>query len=220
MKVLLAEDDPLIGEAVATSLRKSGFSVDWVKDGHEAETALLLGHYGLLVLDLGLPRLDGMDLLRRLRQSENAIPVLVVTARDGVADRVGGLNSGADDYMVKPFNLDEMVARVHALIRRYQGRPNSELRLGALRVEPMTRAVTLHGKDISLSEREFRLLLTLMEKPGSVLSINQLEDKLYGWGEEVASNTIEVQLHRLRRKLGKEWIRNVRGVGFKIVDPA
>ncbi len=220
MKVLLAEDDPLIGEAVATSLRKSGFSVDWVKDGHEAETALLLGHYGLLVLDLGLPRLDGMDLLRRLRQSENTIPVLVVTARDGVADRVGGLNSGADDYMVKPFNLDEMVARVHALIRRYQGRPNSELRLGALRVEPMTRAVTLHGKDISLSEREFRLLLTLMEKPGSVLSINQLEDKLYGWGEEVASNTIEVQLHRLRRKLGKEWIRNVRGVGFKIVDPA
>lgn len=220
MKVLLAEDDPLIGDAIAASLRKSGFSVDWVRDGQEAETALLLGHYGLLVLDLGLPRIDGMELLRRLRQHENPIPVLVVTARDGVADRVGGLNSGADDYLVKPFSLDELVARVHALIRRYQGRPNSELRLGALRVEPTTRAVTLQGKDVSLSEREFRLLLTLLEKPGSVLSISQLEDKLYGWGEEVASNTIEVQLHRLRRKLGKEWIRNVRGVGFKIVDPA
>ncbi|MDD2884762.1 MAG: response regulator [Dechloromonas sp.] len=220
MKVLLAEDDALIGDAVATGLRKSGFSVDWVRDGQEAETALLLGHYGLLVLDLGLPRRDGMDLLRRLRQNENPIPVLVMTARDGVADRVGGLNSGADDYLVKPFNLDELVARVHALIRRYQGRSNSELRLGALRVEPTTRAVTLQGKEVSLSEREFRLLLTLLEKPGSVLSISQLEDKLYGWGEEVASNTIEVQLHRLRRKLGKEWIRNVRGVGFKIVDPA
>lgn len=220
MKLLLAEDDPLIGEAVATGLRRAGFTVDWARDGQEAETALLVGDYALMVLDLGLPRRDGLSVLRRLRAGESLMPVLVMTARDGVSDRLEGLYGGADDYLVKPFDLDELIARVHVLLRRFQRRPASTLELGGLRIEPATRAVTLNGEDLSLSDREFRLLLALMEKPGSVLSIQQLEHLLYGWGEEVASNTIEVQLHRLRKKLGRDWIRNIRGVGFKLVAPA
>jgi DNA-binding response OmpR family regulator len=219
LKLLLVEDDPLIGEAMATGLRQAGFTVDWAHDGQEAESALLLEEYALLVLDLGLPRLDGMALLRRLRGAEAMLPVIVVTARDGVADRLEGLYGGADDYLVKPFDLDELIARVHVLLRRFQQRPARALELGGLRVEPVTRTVTLDGEDLSLSDREFRLLLTLMEKPGLVLSIEQLEHRLYGWGEEVASNTIEVQVHRLRKKLGRDWIRNIRGVGFKLVVP-
>lgn len=219
MRILLAEDDPLIAAGIIAGLRQSSFAVDWVKDGMAAEGALQLENYGLLLLDLGLPKLTGQSLLRRLRDAGNAIPVLVVTARGSLQDRVDGLNGGADDYLVKPFDLDELVARVFALLRRFQGRANSELHLGALCVDPRARTVTLHGQDIALSDREFRLLLALMEKPGAVLSIQQLEDQLYGWGEEVASNTIEVQLHRLRRKLGKEWVRNLRGVGFKIAEP-
>jgi two-component system, OmpR family, response regulator QseB len=219
MRVLLAEDDPQVAAGIMAGLRKAAFAVDWAKDGMEAESALQVEEYGLLVLDLGLPRMSGQELLTRLRDADNRLPILVVTARGGLDERVNGLNSGADDYLVKPFDLEELIARVFALIRRFQGRANSELRIGALQVQPRTRTVMLRGKDVALSDREFRLLLALVEKPGAVLSIEQLEDRLYAWGEEIASNTIEVQLHRLRRKLGKEWVRNVRGVGFKIVDP-
>jgi two-component system response regulator QseB len=220
MRILLAEDDSLIASAILASLRKLGFPVDWVQDGRDVENAILLHDYGMLVLDLGLPHIDGMDILRHRTNAERHLPTLVITARGGIEDRVGGLNAGADDYLVKPFSLDELIARVFALRRRAHGWSSSELRLGKLSIEPKKRQVRLAEQEIHLSDREFRLLMALIEVPGSVLSISQLEERLYGWGEEIASNSIEVQLHRLRKKLGKEWIRNIRGIGFKLVDPA
>lgn len=220
MKLLLAEDDPMIGNSVTRGLKLAGFAVDWVRDGRAARGALETGDYGLLLLDLGLPLLDGVTLLKELRQGNRDIPVLVVTARDTVADRVSGLNLGADDYLTKPFDLDELIARVHALQRRNTGRKQPEMRLGALCLNPLGREATLAGRPLPLSQREFSLLEALLEKPGSVLSREQLEDRLYGWDEEVASNAIEVHLHNLRRKLGTAWIRNVRGVGYKLVEPA
>ncbi len=219
MKLLLAEDDPQIGAGIAQGLRIAGFAVDWVTDGHAAETAVTLNDYALLILDLGLPRQDGFALLDKIRRKGNLTPVLVVTARDSVSDRVAGLNLGADDYLVKPFDLDELVARVHALLRRGQAR-GPEMRLGALNVVPVTRSVTLNGETIPLSAREFALLMALMEVPGAVVTPRQIEEKLYGWHEEVSSNAVEVHLHRLRKKLGGDWIRNVRGVGYKIAEPA
>lgn len=219
MKLLLAEDDPMIGTSMARGLKLAGFVVDWVRDGRAARTALETGDYGLLLLDLGLPLLDGVALLKELRLADRDIPVLVVTARDTVADRVSGLNLGADDYLTKPFDLDELIARVHALRRRQAGRKQPEMHLGALRLNPLNREATLDARRLSLSQREFSLLAALIEKPGTVLSREQLEDRLYGWDEEVASNAIEVHLHNLRRKLGAAWIRNVRGVGYKLVEP-
>ena len=220
MRILLAEDDDLMGNAILTSLRRLDFSIDWVHDGRDVESALATHDYGMLILDLGLPHVGGLEILQRQAKSNKRVPVLVITARGALEDRVGGLNAGADDYLVKPFNLDELVARVFALRRRSQGWASSELRLGALCVNSRQRQVKLANEEIHLSDREFRLLVALIEMPGSVLSGAQLEERLYGWGEEIASNSIEVQLHRLRRKLGKEWIRNVRGIGFKLVDPA
>lgn len=219
MKLLLAEDDPMIGASVERGLRLAGFAVDWVRDGKAAELALADGNYALLLLDLGLPRQDGLEVLKKLRQGNRQIPVLIVTARDAVSDRVAGLNLGADDYLIKPFDLDELTARVHALLRRRQGRTNPEMGLGALRLNPLSRTVTLHGTPLSLSQREFTLLQCLLETPGAVLSRERLEESLYGWGEEIASNAIEVHIHNLRRKLGTAWIRNVRGVGYKLVEP-
>ena len=219
MKVLLAEDDPQIGDGIARGLRQAGFPVDWVRDGNQADVALKSGGFSLLVLDLGLPGLDGWQLLERLRERDSNLPVLVVTARDAVSERVAGLNLGADDYLVKPFEFDELLARVHALLRR--GRSSvRELRLGALCVVPVTRMVTLGEREIELSAREFALLVTLMTTPGAVLGLRELEEKLYGWNEDVASNAVEVLIHRLRRKLGNGWIRNVRGVGYKITRAA
>lgn len=220
MKILLAEDDPMIGASMEQGLRQAGFTVDWTRDGKAAEEALLNGPYTLLLLDLGLPRQDGLDLLRKLRRLENPVPVLIVTARDSVADRVAGLNLGADDYLVKPFDLDELIARAHALTRRQSGRTQSEIRLGSLHLDALTREVHLDGRQVGLSAREFSLLEALLEQPGKVLSREQLEHCLYGWQEEVNSNAIEVHLHNLRRKLGMNWVRNVRGVGYKIVEPA
>lgn len=220
MKLLLAEDDPMIGAGVEQGLRLAGFTVDWVRDGRAAELALADGGYDLLLLDLGLPRQDGLSLLKRMRQQDEGIPVLIVTARDGVGDRVMGLNQGADDYLVKPFDLDELVARVHALLRRRRGSAQAQLRLGTLVLDPIAREVSLDGRPLHLSAREYSLLYALMEKPGTVLSIPQLETRLYGWGEEVQSNAVEVHLHHLRRKLGPGWIRNVRGVGYKLTAPA
>lgn len=218
MRLLLAEDDPMIGEALCYRLRQEGFVVDWVQDGRQAWLALE-NHpdcYAVLLLDLGLPHLDGITLLKQLRRREDSIPVLILTARDAVADRVVGLNSGADDYLIKPFDLDELIARIHALARRHSGRARPVIEYGRLRVNPAAHEVTLAGRKIPLSAREFALLRALLEKPGAVLSRARLEDKLYGWNEEVESNAVEVHIHNLRKKLGREAILNVRGVGYRI----
>ena len=218
MRLLLAEDDPMIGSAVEQGLRNVGYAVDWVRDGDSAELALTTGSYALLALDLGLARQDGLTLLKKMRGAGNSTPVLIITARAAVSDRVMGLNLGADDYLPKPFDLDELVARIHALIRRRAGRAQPELRLGALRLDPLAREVHLSDQMVELSSREFALLEALFEKPGAVLTTEQLEDRLYGWGDEVASNAIEVHVHKLRKKIGADWIKNVRGVGYKLVE--
>jgi len=220
MRLLLVEDDAMIGESVRKGLQQDGFAVDWVQDGHAAELALGTNPYDTLLLDLGLPKKDGLEMLASLRRRGNPIPVLILTARDAVADRVKGLDAGADDYLVKPFDLEELAARIRALLRRKSGRADPVVQVGQLTLNPATREVTLDGKPISLSAREFGLLHALIERPGVVLSRAQLEEKLYGWGHEVESNTVEVYIHSLRRKLGTEFIRNVRGVGYMVRKPA
>jgi two-component system, OmpR family, response regulator len=217
MRLLLVEDDPMIGRAMGQGLRHAGFTVDWVSDGRAAELALANGVYDLAVLDLGIPRKDGMALLRELRARRDLLPVLIVTARDAVADRIDGLNAGADDYVLKPFDLDELVARVRALLRRRAGGATPLLECGGLTLDSVRREVRRNGEEIQLSAREFALLEALMQRPGAVLSRMQLEDAVYGWGQEVGSNAVEVHLHNLRRKLGPEIIRNVRGAGYKVV---
>jgi two-component system response regulator QseB len=221
MRLLLAEDDSMIGQSIRDGLQLDGFVVDWVQDGEQAKQALsnAAAEYALLLLDLGLPRLAGLELLTVLRKSGNAIPVLILTARDALSDRVAGLNSGADDYLVKPFALEELIARIHALIRRSAGRGSSDIEFGVLRINPLSHEAWLRDTLIDLSPREFALLHALLEQPGAVLSRAQLEERLYGWGQEVASNAIDVHLHNLRRKLGADIIFNVRGVGFKVVKP-
>ena len=218
MRLLLVEDDTMIGRAMRHGLVDAGFVVDWVTDGDAAALALIDAVYDLVVLDLGLPGQDGMTLLRGLRGRRNALPVLVVTARDAVADRIAGLNAGADDYVLKPFDLDELVARVRALLRRRAGTGGPLLESGSLVLDPVRREVQLRGEPVNLSAKEFALLETLMQRPGAVLSREQLENALYGWQQEVGSNAVEVHLHNLRRKLGPQTIRNVRGVGYKVVD--
>lgn len=216
MRLLLVEDDSMIGDSVRQGLRQDGFTVDWVRDGLGAELALHNEVYDLLVLDLGLPKKDGLDVLKTLRHRGNRIPVLILTARDTVADRVKGLDAGADDYLVKPFDLDELAARIRALLRRQSGRAEPAIQFGDLRLNPATHEVTFQGKPLSLSAREFSLLEVFLDRPGMVLSREQLEEKLYGWGEEVQSNAVEVYIHALRRKLGQEFIKNVRGVGYMV----
>ena len=218
MRLLLVEDDPMIGDGVQRGLRQEGHTVDWVRDGAAAEAALAEGVHEMLLLDLGLPRKSGLDLLAALRRKGVALPVLVITARDAVADRVKGLDAGADDYLVKPFDLDELSARIRALMRRRGGRASPAIEHGALTLDPATREVTLSGKPVNLSGREFALLRALLERPGVPLSRARLEDRLYGWGEEVESNAVEVHIHSLRRKLGASWIRNVRGVGYLVPE--
>jgi two-component system response regulator QseB len=216
MRVLLVEDDPMIGRAVAAGLQDGGYAVDWVRDGGEAELALSNGVYDLALLDLGLPRRDGMEILRSVRKAGKELPVLIITARDSVADRVAGLDEGADDYLVKPFDLDELLARARAVIRRHEGRTAPERTYGALSIDPARRTVLFRGAPVELSAREFAVLEALMREPGAVVSREKLEDAVYGWGEEVESNSIEVHLHHLRRKLAPELIRNVRGVGYRV----
>lgn len=220
MRVLLAEDDPMIGDSLRKGLRAEGFTVDWVQDGRGAERALETADYAMVLLDLGLPKKDGLAVLRDWRRDGLAVPVLILTARDAVPDRVRGLDSGADDYLVKPFDLAELLARMRALLRRRGGRARDPIEVGALRLDPVAHAVEYQGRSASLSAREFALLHALVESPGAVLSREQLEDRLYGWGEEVESNAVEVHIHNLRRKLAPRLIRTVRGVGYRLGDAA
>jgi two-component system, OmpR family, response regulator QseB len=219
MKLLLAEDDTMLGTSMYKGLSLAGFTVDWVRNGNHARTAVKTQGYDAILLDLGLSGITGLELLKDWRQQGIHTPVLIVTARDAVHDRVTGLNLGADDYLPKPFDLDELVARIHALTRRQARRSHSALQIGRLCMDPLQHHATLGERDLALSPREFKLLHALMEKPGQVLSIEQLEDRLYGWDDEVASNAVEVHLHNLRKKLGEPWVRNVRGVGYKVVEP-
>jgi two-component system, OmpR family, response regulator QseB len=216
MRVLVVEDDPMIGRAVADGLQSDGYAVDWVRDGEAAELALKHGPYDLAVLDLGLPRKDGFEVLKALRRSRIEVPMLIITARDAVADRIAGLDHGADDYLVKPFDLDELLARARAVVRRRAGRGSPEIAYGALHLNPARREVSWRGNRVELSAREFAVLEALMREPGTVVSRARLEDSVYGWGEEVGSNSIEVHLHHLRRKLDPALIRNVRGVGYRV----
>jgi two-component system response regulator QseB len=220
MRLLLVEDDPMIGESVRTGLQQDGFAVDWVQDGRAAELALEANPYDTLLLDLGLPRKAGLDVLAALRRRGDTIPVLILTARDAIADRVKGLDTGADDYLVKPFDLEELAARVRALLRRKSGRADPVVQVGDLIINPATHEASLAGKSISLSAREFALIHALAARPGVVYSRAQLEEKLYGWGHEVESNTVEVYVHSLRRKLGADFIQNVRGVGYMVPKQA
>lgn len=216
MRLLLVEDDPLLGDGIRAGLQQAGFVVDWVKDGQAAKLALQAELYALVVLDLGLPRLSGTELLKWLRGSGNDTPVLILTARDTVADRVSGLDAGADDYLIKPFDLDELAARTRALLRRAGGRAAPLIVHGKLEVDPASRRVALDGNPVELSPREFAILLVLLESAGRALSREQLEQSLYGWGEEVESNAVEVHIHHLRKKLGTELIRTIRGVGYLV----
>ncbi len=219
MRILLAEDDALLGDGLRAGLRQHGFLVDWVRDGHAAQRELRAGVYAAAVLDLGLPLLDGLDVLQRVRQANVSTPVLVLTARDAVPDRVRGLDLGADDYVVKPVDLQELAARLRALVRRSHGQPQEMLRVQDVRLDPAARQVTMAGEPVTLSTREFDLLQTLMLNAGRVLSREQLEQHLYSWGHEVDSNAIEVHIHHLRRKLRPEFIVTLRGVGYTVVRP-
>jgi two-component system response regulator QseB len=217
MRVLIVEDDPMIGRALATGLQDGGYAADWVRDGAAAELALRQGGYDLALLDLGLPRKDGLEVLKTLRRANVHVPVLVISARDSLTDRISGLDSGADDYLTKPFDLDEVLARMRAVLRRHAGRGTPEVTYGALTLDPVNRVVHFRGAAVALSTREFALLEALMRHPGELVTREKLLDTVYGWGTELESNAIEVHLHHLRRKLAPELILNVRGVGYRLV---
>lgn len=216
MRILLAEDDNMIGTAVREALRQDGYVVDWLRDGPRADTALSAGHYDLMLLDLGLPGKDGLAILRSLRARGNTTPVIVVTARDAVESRIAGLDAGADDYIVKPFDLDELAARIRSALRRSAGRAEPDLTIGPVSVDLARRSVLRDGVPVTLSAREFAIVEALALRPGAILSRSQLEERMYGWGEEVESNAVEVHIHAIRRKLGADFIRNVRGVGYYV----
>jgi len=218
MRVLLAEDDAMIGAVVRDRLRGQGFAVDWVRDGRAADMALADDAYDLLLLDLGLPGREGLAVLKGLRARGSTLPVVILTARDAVDDRVAGLDAGADDYVVKPFDLKELEARLRAVLRRQAGHASSVIEHGRLSLDLVAHELRQDGVLVPLSPREFALLHALLERPGRVLSRAQLEERLYGWGEEVGSNVVEVHIHSLRRKLGTELIRNVRGVGYRVPE--
>jgi DNA-binding response OmpR family regulator len=214
MRVLLVEDDAMIGESLREALRRQGMAADWVRDGRAADAVLASERFDAVLLDLGLPQRSGLEVLAALRQRGDTTPVIVLTARDTLADKVGGLDAGADDYLVKPFELDELLARLRALRRRQERRASPLLQVGELTLDPATREVSLAGRPVLLSAREFGLLQALLERPGAIVSRAQLEDRLYGWGEEVESNAISVYVHQLRKKLGDGLLHTVRGQGY------
>ncbi|WP_421883801.1 response regulator [Methylibium sp.] len=216
MRLLLVEDDLMIGESVLDLLRAESYAVDWVKDGEMADTALRTQTYDLVLLDLGLPRRDGLEVLRSLRARKERIPVLIATARDSVQQRIEGLDAGADDYVLKPYDLDELLARIRALTRRAAGRAEPVYENRGVSIDPVTREVLVAGQPVVLSAREWAVLEPLLARPGLVLSRTQLEEKLYGWKDEISSNAVEVYIHGLRKKLGADLIRNVRGVGYMV----
>lgn len=216
MRVLLVEDDTMIGESVLEALRADGHAADWMRDGGSALAALHAERFDIVLLDLGLPRHDGLSILRTLRSRSDATPVLIITARDRVADRIAGLDAGADDYLLKPFDVDELAARMRAVVRRHDGHASVVLDHRGIRLDTARREATLHGELLVLTAREWAVLEALMRKPGVVLSRAQIEQKLYGFDSEVASNTVEVHIHSLRRKLGADAIANVRGVGWAV----
>ncbi|MBY0271658.1 MAG: response regulator transcription factor [Burkholderiales bacterium] len=216
MRLLLVEDDEMIGKSIREGLRREGYGIDWVRDGWAAEQSLTATDYDLLILDLGLPRVHGLQVLKNTRQKGKKIPVLVITARDGVEDRVNGLDAGADDYLVKPFSMSELGARVRALLRRSAGQADPVFRHGGIELNPLTREVLFNKKSVALSQREFALLESLIRHPGTVISRTSLEQSIYAWGQEVESNAVEVHISNLRKKLSPKLIKTVRGVGYKI----
>ena len=216
MRALLVEDDEMIGHSLQKALEANGWSVDWVKEGMLAQSAMADGDYACVLLDLGLPKRDGVEVLRHARSRGDATPVLVLTARDGVDDRVNGLDLGADDYLLKPYEMRELLARMRAIIRRRDGSAHSVIGNAAVQLDLTTREVILQGGRSQLSAREFALLHALLERPGAILSREQLENRIYGWGEEVTSNAVDVLIHGMRRKLGPDTIRNVRGLGWRV----
>jgi two-component system response regulator QseB len=216
MRILLVEDDELLGDGLRTGLVQYGYAVDWLKDGLSADQALKTENFDLVVLDLGLPKLPGISVLQNLRGRGQTMPVLILTARESVDDRVKGLDSGADDYLTKPFDLDELCARLRALQRRFSSRADPLLTHDSITLDPASHTVTFHGENINLSRREFALLHKLLENAGRVLSREHLTQSLYGWGEDVDSNALEVHIHNLRKKFGQEFIRTIRGIGYMI----
>jgi DNA-binding response OmpR family regulator len=219
MRVLLVEDDEMIGQSLKQALGSNGWSVDWVKDGVLAQSALADGDYACMLLDLGLPKRDGIEVLRKARETGDHTPILVLTARDGIDDRITGLDIGADDYLVKPYELRELLARMRAVIRRRDGAAHSLIGSADMQLDLTTREVIVAGERSQLSAREFALLHALLERPGAILSREQLENRIYGWGEEVSSNAVDVLIHGMRRKLGQDTIRNVRGLGWRVSSP-
>ena len=218
MRMLLVEDDRMIGESLRAALKLEGHAIDWVTDAQAATSTVATERFDLVLLDLGLPKGNGIDVLRSIRARGDTTPVIVLTARDALGDRVAGLDAGADDYLTKPFELDELLARMRAVLRRHSGRAATRLTHEELSFDPATREVTLRGEPVMLSARELAVLEALLQRPGAILSRAQLEDRLYGWGEEIESNAVSVYIHQLRRKLGVDFIQNVRGVGYFVGD--
>ena len=221
MRVLLVEDDSMIGEAIQGALKDASYATDWVKNGQTALTTLACQHYDLVLLDLGLPGKDGLEVLASIRAKDNPVPLLIITARDALDDRLRGLDGGADDYLLKPFEMAELLARMRAVLRRKGGNALPILSNGVVALDPATREATVNsGLPMQLSNREFSLLQALLLRPGAILSRSDLEDRIYGWGEEVESNAVEFLIHALRRKLGSEVIKNIRGAGWMVSKDA
>ncbi len=216
MRILLAEDDPMIGQAVEVALKDAAYAVDWVQDGMAAMVAVATHHYDLMLLDLGLPRKDGIEVLKHIRAGGAMLPVMVLTARDAVSDRVLGLDCGADDYLVKPFEISELLARMRALARRQAGVATLEIGNGQICLDLATRLARSNGAEVRLTAREFALVQALLMRPGAILSRSELEDRIYGWNEEVESNAVEVLIHGIRKKLGSTAVKNVRGLGWMV----